>query len=110
VKRRLGDDIELDDDVSRIDVDVVHAELTTAYWSIGRARQTVERLVRDATRVVGLYDGLQQVGFCRAFRTVRSSRGWPTSTCSSPIAAEASVWSWSARPWRTVRTPTSPGT
>jgi GNAT superfamily N-acetyltransferase len=67
VKRRLGDDIELDDDVSRVDVDAVHAELTTAYWSIGRTRLTVERLVRDATRVVGLYDGHRQVGFCRVF-------------------------------------------
>ena len=65
MKRRLGDQIELDDDVSRVDVDAVHAELTTAYWSIGRTRQTVERLVRDATRVVGLYDGQRQVGFCR---------------------------------------------
>jgi GNAT superfamily N-acetyltransferase len=65
MKRGLGDDIELDDDVSRVDVDAVHAELTTAYWSIGRTRRTVERLVGDATRVVGLYDGHRQVGFCR---------------------------------------------
>jgi GNAT superfamily N-acetyltransferase len=65
MKRRLDDGIELDDDVSRIDLDAVHAELTKAYWSIGRTRETVERLVRDATRVVGVYDGDRQIGFCR---------------------------------------------
>ena len=65
VKRDLGEGIELDDDVERIDVDAVHAYLTTAYWSEGRTRESVERLVRDATRVVGLYEGERQVGFCR---------------------------------------------
>jgi len=65
VKRELADGIELDDDVSRIDVDAVHAELTRSYWALGRTRATVERLVRTASRVVGLYDGDRQIGFCR---------------------------------------------
>jgi GNAT superfamily N-acetyltransferase len=65
VRRELGDAIELDDDRERIDVDAVHAYLTTSYWALGRTRETQERLVRDATRVVGLYERDRQIGFCR---------------------------------------------
>jgi ribosomal protein S18 acetylase RimI-like enzyme len=64
--RRLEGGYELDDDPARIDVDAVHAFLTEAYWSEGRSRETVEYLVRNAQRVVGLYHGGAQVGFCRA--------------------------------------------
>ena len=67
--RRLDGGYELDDDPSRIDVDAVHDYLANqSYWAEGRARETVERLVREATRVVGVYaaDGTQ-VGFARAF-------------------------------------------
>jgi len=68
VKRALGDGIELDDDVDRIDVDEVHRFLAEeSYWASGRSRETQERLVREASRVVGLYDGDRQIGFCRAF-------------------------------------------
>jgi ribosomal protein S18 acetylase RimI-like enzyme len=38
-----------------------------SYWVRGRPRETVERLVREADRVVGLYDGDRQIGFARAF-------------------------------------------
>lgn len=65
MKRELGDGIELDDDVERIDVDAVHAYLTTAYWALGRTRERVAELVAGAARVVGLYDGDRQIGFCR---------------------------------------------
>jgi GNAT superfamily N-acetyltransferase len=66
--RALDGGYELDDDPERIDADAVHDYLANeSYWAQGRARETVERLVREATRVVGLYhDGLQ-VGFARAF-------------------------------------------
>ena len=64
--RDLGDGYELDDDAARVDIDAVHAFLTTAYWAEGRPRETVERLVREASRVVGLYANGAQVGFCRA--------------------------------------------
>ena len=58
----------LDDDPRRVDVDAVHDFLSNhAYWARGRSRETVERLVREATRVVGLYRDGRQVGFCRAF-------------------------------------------
>ena len=64
--RELGDGYELDDDPARIDLDAVHAYLTSSYWAEGRSRGTVERLVRSAQRVVGLYADGRQVGFCRA--------------------------------------------
>jgi ribosomal protein S18 acetylase RimI-like enzyme len=66
MRRGLGDGYELDDDPDRIDLDAVHAYLTASYWAEGRSRETVERLVRTAQRVVGLYAGAEQVGFCRA--------------------------------------------
>jgi GNAT superfamily N-acetyltransferase len=68
VIRDLGDGIQLDDDKNRIDIAEVHRFLSEdAYWAIGRPRETVERLIREASRVVGLYDGDRQIGFCRAF-------------------------------------------
>jgi GNAT superfamily N-acetyltransferase len=66
MRRALEGGYELDDDPDRIDVDAVHAYLTTSYWAEGRSRGTVERLVRSAQRVVGLYTGDRLVGFCRA--------------------------------------------
>jgi GNAT superfamily N-acetyltransferase len=68
VRRDLGDGIELDDDPDRIDVDAVHDFLSNhAYWAEGRPRETVERTVREASRVVGLYADGRQIGFARAF-------------------------------------------
>ena len=68
MRRELESGLELDDDPDRVDVDAVHDFLSKrAYWAIGRPRETVERLVREATRVVGLYEDGRQVGFCRAF-------------------------------------------
>jgi GNAT superfamily N-acetyltransferase len=68
MRRALSDGIELDDDPARIDVDAVHDYLANeSYWAKGRPREVVERLVREAQRVVGLYDGDRQVGFARAF-------------------------------------------
>ena len=68
MRRELGDGIELDDDPVRIDVDAVHDFLSNhAYWAEGRPRETVERTVREASRVVGLYADGRQIGFARAF-------------------------------------------
>jgi ribosomal protein S18 acetylase RimI-like enzyme len=68
VRRDLGEGIELDDDPHRIDLDAVHDFLANeSYWAEGRPRETVERLVLEAQRVVGLYDGDVQIGFARAF-------------------------------------------
>jgi GNAT superfamily N-acetyltransferase len=68
VVRALDDGYELDDDPARIDVDAATAYLGgESYWARGRSRETMEQLVREATRVVGLYapDG-SMIGFARA--------------------------------------------
>src|SRR5438132_14103905 len=68
MRRELADGIELDDDPARVDLDAVHDFLSNhAYWAEGRPRETVERLVREASRVVGLYAGGRQIGLARAF-------------------------------------------
>ena len=65
--RELGDGYELDDDRDRIDVEAVHAFLSEqAYWALGRPRERQERLVRESSRVLGLYRDGAQVGFARA--------------------------------------------
>jgi ribosomal protein S18 acetylase RimI-like enzyme len=72
VRRELPGGFELDDDRERIDVDAVHAFISSeSYWGLGRARETVERTIAGSARVVGLYriDGSargEQVGFARA--------------------------------------------
>jgi GNAT superfamily N-acetyltransferase len=65
--RELDGGYEIDDDPSRIDVTAVHDYLANrSYWAEGRPRETVERLIREAARVVGAYRGSEQVGFARA--------------------------------------------
>jgi GNAT superfamily N-acetyltransferase len=66
VKRALPGGLELDDERSRVDVAALHRYLSEeSYWARGRPLATVERLVREASRVVGLYDADRLVGFCR---------------------------------------------
>lgn len=67
MRRELGDGYELDDDPARVDVDAVHAYIGgEAYWAQGRPREEMDRLVREAQRVLGLYKDGAQIGFCRA--------------------------------------------
>jgi GNAT superfamily N-acetyltransferase len=66
LRRALIDGLELDDDRGRIDIGAVHAYLSCeSYWARGRSRAEIEHAVREAARVVGLYDGTRQVGFAR---------------------------------------------
>ena len=66
MRRQIGQGLELDDDRDRVDVDVVHRYLSEeAYWIRGRSKDTIERLVRESTRVIAAYDGDRLVGFCR---------------------------------------------
>jgi ribosomal protein S18 acetylase RimI-like enzyme len=66
VKRALPGGFELDDERGRVDVDALHEFLSEhAYWALGRPHETVERLVREASRVVGLYEGERLIGFAR---------------------------------------------
>jgi GNAT superfamily N-acetyltransferase len=64
-----------DDDVSRVDLDVVHGYLRTAYWSPGVPREVVARAIANSV-VVGVYapDGAQ-VAFARA-ATDRATFAW----------------------------------
>lgn len=67
MRRVLAGDYELDDDRSRVDVEVVYRFLADeAYWVRGRSRERIEELVRTSTRVLGAYasDGTL-VGFGR---------------------------------------------
>jgi GNAT superfamily N-acetyltransferase len=59
--------LELDDDRARVDRAEVHRFLSEeSYWATGRPRETQDRLIDEAGRVVGLYDGGRQIGFARA--------------------------------------------
>jgi predicted N-acetyltransferase YhbS len=66
MRRELAGGYEVDDDRGRVDIDMVYHYLSEeAYWVPGRDRATIERLVRESTRVIGVYLGDQQVGFAR---------------------------------------------
>jgi GNAT superfamily N-acetyltransferase len=65
--RRLEGAFEIDDDKTRVDRAEVHRFLSeVSYWAAGRPRETQDRLIDEAARVVGLYEGGRQIGFCRA--------------------------------------------
>jgi len=58
--------MELDDDPGRVDVLAVHRFLAQeSYWARGRTIEEVERSIAASARVVGLYMGGRQAGFCR---------------------------------------------
>ncbi|MHB1468389.1 MAG: GNAT family N-acetyltransferase [Solirubrobacteraceae bacterium] len=68
MRRRIVEEIELDDDPQRIDFDAVHAFLSNeSYWGRGRPRERTQRAIAGSTRVLGLYDGQRQIGFARSF-------------------------------------------
>lgn len=51
MRRRLAEGFELDDDATRVDVAEVHRLLSEeSYCARGRPLETVERLVREASR------------------------------------------------------------
>lgn len=57
----------VDDDPTRIDLDVVWSFLSSeAYWGRWRTQEDVARQLRSAWRVVGVYQGREMVGFARA--------------------------------------------
>jgi len=66
VRREVSPGIELDDDRGRIDTAAVHGYVAEhAYWALGRTYETMRHLIEDAARLVGLYEGERQIGFCR---------------------------------------------
>ena len=67
MKRELPGGFEIDDSRERVDIDVVFRFLSEeAYWVRGRSRETIERIVRESTRVIAVYapDG-SLAGFAR---------------------------------------------
>jgi GNAT superfamily N-acetyltransferase len=77
MRRSLDNGYELDDDRDRVDVDAVFRFLSEeAYWVPGRSRETIERLVRESTRVIAAYDAEGAlVGFCRVMSDA-SNMAW----------------------------------
>jgi ribosomal protein S18 acetylase RimI-like enzyme len=57
-------DYSISTDPARLDVDAIHASLTTAYWSEGIGRDLVARAL-DGSLCFGLYHGTAQVGLAR---------------------------------------------
>jgi GNAT superfamily N-acetyltransferase len=77
MRRKLAGGFEIDDDRDRVDVDAVYRFLAEeAYWVRGRSRETIERLVRESTRVIGVYaaDG-SLAGFARVMSDA-SNMAW----------------------------------
>src|SRR3954451_20447427 len=59
------DDYTISTDRSRLDLDLTHRFLsTTAYWALGRTRETMERAIANSLPF-GIYKGQDQVGFAR---------------------------------------------
>ncbi|HWZ95246.1 MAG TPA: GNAT family N-acetyltransferase [Opitutaceae bacterium] len=52
------------DDPARLDVDAIHAFLTTSYWAEGIPRERVERSLKNSL-CFGAYSGAKQVGLAR---------------------------------------------
>lgn len=59
------DNVEITTDPARIDVDCVHRFLSeSAYWALGRSRETVERSIRHSLCFSVICES-EQVGFAR---------------------------------------------
>jgi ribosomal protein S18 acetylase RimI-like enzyme len=66
VKRELDGGLEIDDDPERVEVASVHDFLSNhAPWAVGWSYDEVSRLIREAQRLVGVYDDDRLVGFSR---------------------------------------------
>lgn len=58
------DGFTISTDPVRLDVDAVHAFLTTSYWAEGISRETVERALHNSL-CFGLYEASRQIGLAR---------------------------------------------
>ena len=57
-------EIEISTDAARLDLDAIHAYLSTSYWAAGRSRETVAKSIANSL-CFGAYDGGRQVGLAR---------------------------------------------
>lgn len=55
---------EVSTDPTRLDLDLIHESLATAYWAKGRRRSVVERSIKHSLCFGVYFDG-RQVGFAR---------------------------------------------
>jgi len=58
------DGYSLSSDPARLDVDAIHAFLTTSYWATGIPKEVIERAIRGSLNF-GVYHKDAQVGFAR---------------------------------------------
>ena len=58
------DDYDISDDPARLDVDAIHAFLSTSYWAPGIPKDVIERAIRGSL-CWGLYYKGEQIGFAR---------------------------------------------
>lgn len=79
------DGFEADDDVARIQLDVVHGFLRGAYWSPGVDRAVVERSLANSLVVGGYAPGGGQVAMARAV-TDRATFAWVADVFVLPSA------------------------
>ncbi len=59
-----SDQLELSSDKSKLDIDFIHKNLTTSYWSESIPKETVEKAIKNSY-ALGLYLEGKQIGFCR---------------------------------------------
>jgi GNAT superfamily N-acetyltransferase len=62
--RVAKDSYEIDDDKSRLNMDMIHAFVVESYWAAGIPRTTLERSIAGSD-CFGVYHNTQQVGFAR---------------------------------------------
>lgn len=56
--------IEISTDDNKLDIDVIHQFLTTAYWSEGRTMKEVRKSIKNSL-CFGMYYNHKQIGFAR---------------------------------------------
>jgi GNAT superfamily N-acetyltransferase len=75
MQRIREDGYQVDDDRTRIQLDVVHGFLQTAYWSPGVPRDVVERAVANSIVMAVYSPSGDQIGMARAV-TDRATFAW----------------------------------
>jgi len=82
IMRIARDGYEIDDDVGRLDLDAIHAFLSSAYWSAGIPPDVVSRSIAGSLNFGLFHDGAQ-VGFTRAV-TDKATFAWLTDVYVLP--------------------------
>lgn len=72
----LVDRYEIDSDLDRLDLSLIHRWLSTdAFWALGRTRETVEEAALNSINFGAYAPDGQQVGYARVV-TDRATFGW----------------------------------